>query len=549
MKRIFTLLMTVFAFVSSNAQAILNELYCFPGGSKNEFFEFYNNSNSITSMDNYTLVTYYESGSSKGFFVMDLPNLSVAPRGYFVGSSAIPFSYQGVTNSTSSQFSWNNLAFMAANNGYLRQWQIGTSVSSTIDGNANYDLVPIPANYNDIFQKIGGGSATYDVFVYNNGVLADIFLGGTGGNTFIPNYIAGLPTLHVDMSGTSPDFDINFSTYATANTEYVIQDIGSDNGYIRTSDGYCGAWTKSSSQVTHTPDMTNGGDPSKLTPTVSVSAASVKGTASSGSTINYDVVSAPVTAFPITMNLYVDNGSIPGQLDAGDTYLTSQTENTVTDGPFSTLFFPYDANILIQTMTSAGCIDNLKFIPTVGVLAVRFTGFYANISMGRTEIKWSVAENESANQFEIQKSADGKNFYTTALIFSTTKKGDENYFYKDAAPEGKTYYRIKMIDNAGKVSYSNILAVGTTMETSGNLTLNQNPVESYLAFQFKSSENSIATINIYNTSGLKVYSEKTNLTKDKNSVAINLDGKVFAGLYILEVETPYDHNSVKFIKH
>jgi len=549
MKRIFTLLITVFAFVSSNAQAILNELYCFPGGSKNEFFEFYNNSNSITSMDNYTLVTYYESGSSKGFFVMDLPNLSVAPRGYFVGSSAIPFSYQGVTNSTASQFSWNNLAFMAANNGYLRQWQIGTSVSSTIDGNANYDLVPIPANYNDIFQKIGGGSATYDVFVYNNGVLADIFLGGTGGNTFIPNYIAGLPTLHVDMSGTSPDFDINFSTYATANTEYVIQDIGSDNGYIRTSDGYCGAWTKSSSQVTHTPDMTNGGDPSKLTPTVSVSAASVKGTASSGSTINYDVVSAPVTAFPITMNLYVDNGSIPGQLDAGDTYLTSQTENTVTDGPFSTLFFPYDANILIQTMTSAGCIDNLRFIPTVGVLAVRFTGFYANISMGRTEIKWSVAENESANQFEIQKSADGKNFYTTALIFSTTKKGDENYFYKDAAPEGKTYYRIKMIDNAGKVSYSNILAVGTTMETSGNLTLNQNPVESYLAFQFKSSENSIATINIYNTSGLKVYSEKTNLTKDKNSVAINLDGKVFAGLYILEVETPYDHNSVKFIKH
>ena len=541
--------MTVFAFVSSNAQAILNELYCFPGGSKNEFFEFYNNSNSITSMDNYTLVTYYESGSSKGFFVMDLPNLSVAPRGYFVGSSAIPFSYQGVTNSTASQFSWNDLAFMAANNGYLRQWQIGTSVSSTIDGNANYDMVPIPANYNDIFQKIGGGSATYDVFVYNNGVLADIFLGGTGGNTFIPNYIAGLPTLHVDMSGTSPDFDINFSSYATANTEYVIQDIGSDNGYIRTSDGYCGAWTKSSSQVTHTPDMTNGGDPSKLTPTVSVSAASVKGTASSGSTINYDVVSAPVTAFPITMNLYVDNGSIPGQLDAGDTYLTSQTENTVTDGPFSTLFFPYDANILIQTMTSAGCIDNLKFIPTVGVLAVRFTGFYANISMGRTEIKWSVAENESANQFEIQKSADGKNFYTSALIFSTTKKGDENYFYKDAAPEGKTYYRIKMIDNAGKVSYSNILAVGTTMETSGNLTLNQNPVESYLAFQFKSSENSIATINIYNTSGLKVYSEKTNLTKDKNSVAINLDGKVFAGLYILEVETPYDHNSVKFIKH
>src|SRR6478672_11141460 len=111
MKTIFTLITVFTAFVQSNAQAILNEVYAFPGGSRNEFFEFYNNDISTVSMDNYTIVTYYESGSSKGFFVMDLPNLSVAPRGYFVGSSAIPFNYQGVSNSSMSNFSWNDLVF------------------------------------------------------------------------------------------------------------------------------------------------------------------------------------------------------------------------------------------------------------------------------------------------------------------------------------------------------------------------------------------------------------------------------------------------------
>jgi len=45
-----------------------------------------------------------------------------------------------------------------------------------------------------------------------------------------------------------------------------------------------------------------------------------------------------------------------------------------------------------------------------------------------------------------------------------------------------------------------------------------------------------------------VYSQKTNLTKDANTVAINLDGKVFTGMYVLEVNSPFDHNSVKFIK-
>jgi hypothetical protein len=548
MKKTFTLLTTIIAFVTSNGQAILNEVYAFPGGSRNEFFEFYNNNVTATSMDNYTIVTYYETGSTKGFFVLDLPNLSVAPGGYFVGSSNIPFNYQGITNSNMSNYSWNDLAFMAANNGYLRQWEMGTSVSAGSDGNADYDLVPVPAGFNDIFQKIGGTGATYNVFVYNNGMLQDVFLGGTGGSTFIPSYIVSLPKLHVDMTGSSPDFDIDFSNYGTVQPEYVTQDIGSDNGYIRLTDGYCGTWTKSSSQVTHTPGVTNGGTPTLTTSTVSVSSVVVRGNATTGSVVNYDVVSASAVEFPVTLRIFVDNGTVSGQLDAGDTFLESKVENTVSDGGFTTTFFPYTANILIQTITSAGCIDALRFIPNVGVLPVRFTGFQAVTTSNNAELKWYVADNETGKQFEIEKSADGKNFYSAALIFSTSKSGNEEYTYHDVMSSAKTFYRIKLIDKNNKISYSNSLAVGSSIKTSGNLSLNQNPVESYLVFQFKSSENSSATINIYNTSGAMVYSQKTNLTKDANAVAINLDGKVFPGLYVLEVKSLSDHNTVKFIK-
>jgi hypothetical protein len=549
MKTIFTLITILTAFVQANAQAILNEVYAFPGGSRNEFFEFYNNDVATVSMDNYTVVTYYESGATKGFFVLDLPNLAVSPRGYFVGSSAIPFNYQGVTNSSMSNFSWNDLVFMGANNGYLREWKIASSVPAAIDGNANYDVVPVPPNYNDIFQKIGGTGATYNVFVYNNGVLNDVFLGGTGGNSFVPNYIVGLPKLHVDMSGSSTDFDIDFSTYGTVQPEYVTQDIGSDNGYIRLVDGYCGTWTKSSSQVNHTPGVTNGGDPATITSTVSVSSVVVRGTASSGSVVNYDVVGATAADFPITMRVFVDNGTVTGQLDAGDTYVESKVENTVTDGPFSTTFFPYTANVLIQTLTSAGCIDALRFIPNVGVLPVRFTGFQAAASDAEQALlKWYVADNETGKQFEIERSSDGQSFSSIAVVLSTAKTGSEQYQFKEALPSARTFYRIKLIDNNNKISYSNTLAVGNSIKTQGILSLNQNPVDSYLVFNLKSSESSAAKINIYNASGALVYSEKTNLTKDANTVAINLDGKVFTGLYVLEVNTPFDHNSVKFIK-
>lgn len=548
MKIIFTLLITLAAFVKTNAQAILNEVYCFPGGSRNEFFEFYNNDVSTVSMDNYTVVTYYESGSEKGFFVLDLPNLSIASRGYFVGSSAIPFNYQGVTNSIMSNYSWNDLAFMSTNNAYLRQWRLSNTVPAAIDGNAAYDMVPVPANFNDVFQKVGGTGATYNILVYRNGVLLSIFLGGTGGNTFIPTYIVGLPTLHIDMSGSAPDFDIDFSTYGSARTEYVTQDIGSDNGYIRLVDGYCGTWTKSSSQITHTPGVTNGGDPTTILGTVSVSSAIVRGNATTGSVVNYDVVGGAANEFPVTLKIFVDNGSVPGDLDASDTYVESKIENTVSDGGFTTTFFPYNANILIQTITSAGCIDALRFIPNVGVLPVRFTAFHAITTSSQTELKWYVADNETGKQFEVEKSSDGKNFYPAAVIFSTEKTGNEEYVFNDALPQSKMFYRVKLTDNSNKISYSNTLVVGNNAKTSGALSLTQNPVESYLVFNFTSHENTQAVINIYNASGAIVYSQKKNLAKDNNPIAVNLDGKVFSGMYVLEVKTAYDQSSAKFIK-
>jgi hypothetical protein len=247
------------------------------------------------------------------------------------------------------------------------------------------------------------------------------------------------------------------------------------------------------------------------------------------------------------LNVFIDNGTVPNELDVNDTYLTSVTENTVSDGPFSTVFFPYNANILIQTMTSAGCIDDLRLIPTTSVLPVRFTGFTATTNE-HTELKWYVAENESAKQYEVERSTDGRNFTTIGIVFPTTQKEDENYIYKDQIPNAKTWYRIKLTDNNGKISYTNDLAVGNTMETSGSISLGQNPVESYLTFGFKSKTNSLGTINIYNTSGVLVYSEKTNFSKDTNSIAINLDGKVLPGMYILEVKTNYDRSSIKFIK-
>src|SRR5687768_16782792 len=107
MKRTLLLCLCFIVIVKAKSQVILNEIYTDPGAGKHEFFELYNTSGSTVpmSLDDYSIVTFFELMGKKGFYVLDLPNLTINPQGYFVGSSALPFNYQGITNSMASDFS------------------------------------------------------------------------------------------------------------------------------------------------------------------------------------------------------------------------------------------------------------------------------------------------------------------------------------------------------------------------------------------------------------------------------------------------------------
>ncbi|HEY9661818.1 MAG TPA: hypothetical protein V6C65_25465, partial [Allocoleopsis sp.] len=359
------------------------------------------------------MVTYFNISGTKGFYVMDLPNLTVAQRGYFVGAAALPFNYQGTSNSTAADFSWNSAAF-TTNNGYIHKWVLGGV--NLVDGNLFYDQAAVPVNFNDFFYRITGTGASYSVFLYNNGQLINSFIGGTGGMNTVTTEIINMPNLYVDMSGASPDFTINFSGYSSLPVENCISEAGSDNGYIRAFDGACASWVKSSSSAQHTPRASNGTLIGANQGSVSVSVATWMGNSASGSIVYNDIVSAPSNYFPIELQIYTDQGSVFGKLDANDPYVQTNTETVVSQGPFYTKFFPYDANVLIAVKTTAGCYDKILFVPNTIVLATQLVTFTGNKNNLDIMLNWEVANNETVDRFELQRSFDGVNFSTIALV-------------------------------------------------------------------------------------------------------------------------------------
>ena len=244
MKKIFTLCVFTGIVLVTYSQAVLNEVYPQPGNGYHEFFELYNESNTTENLDNYTVVAYFEEGTTTGFYVLDLPTASVAAHGYYVAASQTPFDIQAQLGQTAN-FSWNSMPA----GGSLTKWEKNGS---------SYTSVAVPANLNDLMVGInGGGNGVYHVFVYKNGIIVNGIIGGIS-TSVVPAYIKAMPNLPVDMSGSSPDFTINFNTIADYSLEYLTNSLGTNNGYFRSSDGLCGEWLKSDSPGQHTPGQTNG---------------------------------------------------------------------------------------------------------------------------------------------------------------------------------------------------------------------------------------------------------------------------------------------------
>ena len=556
MKQIYSVLVTLFIAGAAHSQAVLNEIYAFPSPTNHEFFELYNTSTSQTpvSVDGYSLVTYFDDGKDEGFYVMDLPNASMLSKGYFVGSSAIPFNCQGTIGSTQSDFNWNDASFRNGSTyGYIKKWVKGTD--NLLDGNLFYDEEALPANFNDFFSKIKGGGASFNTFVFREGILVNSFLGGTGGSPVVPSYISSMPALYVNVvkAAGNTNYTINFSEYTTTEAENVIQDIGTDNGYMRTRDGMCGTWEKSSAQTFHTPKTTNGSaSQMEIIGSLTIDTYITRGLYEGDSSfVTYNITAGPSTMYPVELYIYADNGTVDNEWDANDVFLQANTETVVGDGPFVTNFLPQDQELILVVKTDMGCYDQVRLIlnPEIAkeALPIKLKMFTAKASNNTSLLEWVVNGNESGSYFEIERSKNGKDFAKIGTVGTTLKQGEEYYTFSEVL-YGNTYYRLKITNKDKSTTYSPVAFVKDGAATPARMAIVQNPVASTLNLTYQSAQTETGILNIYNAVGVKLLSSSFTAQKGANTLSINLDQKITSGTYILEVVSKSGKSVERFIK-
>ena len=197
---------------------------------------------------------------------------------------------------------------------------------------------------------------------------------------------------------------------------------------------------------------------------------------------------------------------------------------------------------LSENATVLGCMQTLT-------LPVKLTGFAGSLNNGKINLQWAVAENQNNDHFEVEKSTDGTEFTTAAIVMASSKAGTENYSINETMKSERVYYRLRMFDNNKAVSFSKTLIFETkTVISAGGLRIVNNPATDKLSMTFTSSNNQPVEIKVYDLSGRVQINQKINVYQGSNLINLPLTSAFKTGMYAVEVSNGSERLVSKFVK-
>ena len=183
---------------------------------------------------------------------------------------------------------------------------------------------------------------------------------------------------------------------------------------------------------------------------------------------------------------------------------------------------------------------------TLPLSLLRFTG--SRNDDKQVVLNWATTYEINTDKFNIEKSSDGHSFNTIGTQHAAIQSVKENNYSFTDISSGKpndapvTYYRLKMIDQNGEFTYSNILAIKNTAKS--NLSILNNPVRNSInvSHQKAGANASISIIGMDGKTILKHYTPE-------NSLQELLDvSTLMPGAYVLSFINEGVIESVKIIK-
>jgi hypothetical protein len=106
---------------------------------------------------------------------------------------------------------------------------------------------------------------------------------------------------------------------------------------------------------------------------------------------------------------------------------------------------------LLFLLLGLGLLSNAQKEPD----GIKLTDFKIEKQLNGVNVMWAVQNASAVNYFELERSIDGKEYKTVAIIFGPDpEKDDKSFDCLDKQKKMSNYYRINHIDTEGNVNFT-----------------------------------------------------------------------------------------------
>ena len=256
-----------------------------------------------------------------------------------------------------------------------------------------------------------------------------------------------------------------------------------------------------------------------------------------------DISGTGATSLPnVPANVAMFDPTTPTTLYVGNDLGVFVAQN-LTNGATQTKWYTYNAGF-----TDAVNVMDLQVAPNgklrlgsygrglwennmvTGSLPVVFESFQVSSNNNGNLLTWVVSAQNNVSHYEVEYSTDATNFATVGSVPARTGSTRLTYNFLHKIGNNKNgYYRIKVVDKDGEVTYSAIEQV-KAQQMVVKVTVSPNPTPGIFKLTIPSSARSTANLRIYDQSGRLLQSKKMELQSGINETSFDLS-RMSAGNY------------------
>ena len=138
------------------------------------------------------------------------------------------------------------------------------------------------------------------------------------------------------------------------------------------------------------------------------------------------------------------------------------------------------------------------------VLPVQLTSFTATNNGNKVNLQWTTAQEINVSKYNVQVSADGRQFTTLGTVTAHGKTSPDTYtFSYNETKLAQAYYRLQIVEKNGTESGSQVVPL-SFVRANNSITLYPNPAKNSVQLKAVGFENKQVTAIIYNAAGIKV---------------------------------------------